>query len=547
MNNFKCKMCGGSLSISEGQKVVDCDFCGSHQTVPTSTSDKQFNLHNRANSLRLINEFDKAIAIYETIISEFPSDAEAHFGLLLSRYGIEYVDDPKTGKKIPTCHRVQFKSIVDDIDYLEALKYSDVIEQKHYQDQVAQIAKIQKAYLEISSKEDKYDIFICYKETDSQGARTRDSVLAQEIYNELTKKKYKVFFARLSLESKIGSEYEPIIFSALHSAKVMLVIGTRSDYFNAVWVKNEWSRFLSIMGKSDEKKYLIPCYRDIDAYELPTELLAYQSQDMNKLGFIQDLTNGIDKIFDRKKIVIEPTSNQNYTNMGVAPLLKRARILISGGDFKKANEIIEQALNGDPENAEAYILLLMTELRINEESQLSQCAKPIGQYQNYKNALKFANEEYRNQIKGYHDKNLARIGIFKFNEALKTLVTAKILYNQAMILIKNYDFRTAIEKLEKIKGFNDVDDLMIRTKKQIPIEDAYQRAIVFSQSKIVNQVKEANLFFEKNKNYRQSAQHLKKSEVNLKLLIRKEKKAAIIVILIVVAFFLLGAIGSNFI
>ena len=40
------------------------------------------------------------------------------------RCGIEYVDDPLTKKKIATCHRTQFKSILDDPDYETALAHA---------------------------------------------------------------------------------------------------------------------------------------------------------------------------------------------------------------------------------------------------------------------------------------------------------------------------------------------------------------------------------------------------------------------------------------
>ena len=59
---------------------------------------------------------------------------------------------------------------------------------------------------------------------------------------------FKVFYAAISLEDKLGSAYEPCIFAALNSAKVMLAIGTKPEYFNAVWVKNEWSRFLKLIA-----------------------------------------------------------------------------------------------------------------------------------------------------------------------------------------------------------------------------------------------------------------------------------------------------------
>ncbi len=73
------------------------------------------------------------------------------------------------------------------------------------------------------------------------------------------------------MEDKAGQEYEPYIFAALHSAKVMVVVGTKPEYLNAVWVKNEWSRYLTLM-KHDRKRLLIPCYRDMDPYDLPEQL-----------------------------------------------------------------------------------------------------------------------------------------------------------------------------------------------------------------------------------------------------------------------------------
>ena len=68
------------------------------------------NLFNRANILRMKSEFDKAEEIYEKIIQRDSTQAEAYWGLILCKYGIEYVDDPATYKKIPTCHRASYDS-----------------------------------------------------------------------------------------------------------------------------------------------------------------------------------------------------------------------------------------------------------------------------------------------------------------------------------------------------------------------------------------------------------------------------------------------------
>ena len=102
---LKCKMCGGNLDVQEGMTICECDYCGSVQTVPQLDNEKKITLFSRANRLRSVCEFDKASSVYESIVTEFPEEAEAYWGLVLCKYGIEYVDDPKTGKKIPTCHR----------------------------------------------------------------------------------------------------------------------------------------------------------------------------------------------------------------------------------------------------------------------------------------------------------------------------------------------------------------------------------------------------------------------------------------------------------
>lgn len=304
MEALKCKMCGGNLQVTEGQSYGTCDSCGTTMTIPKTVDERILNLFNRANDYRLNNEFDKALATYESILSEDNTNAEAHWGCVISKYGIEYVEDPATHKRIPTCHRVQSTSILADLEYKKALEYADDSSKELYTKEATEISEIQKRILAIANQEDAYDIFICYKETDEYGKRTMDSALAQDIYFQLKDEGYKVFFSRITLEDKLGQEYEPYIFAALNSAKVMLVIGTKPEYYNAVWVKNEWSRFLAL-AKNDRSKLIIPCYRDMDAYNLPEELSLFQSQDMGRIGFIQDLIRGIGKVIVKDQTVEE--------------------------------------------------------------------------------------------------------------------------------------------------------------------------------------------------------------------------------------------------
>ena len=391
---FKCKMCGASLDIVEGSTVCECEYCGTKQTVPKAMDENMQNLCNRANTLRMKGEFDKAAQIYEKIVQLDSTQSEAYWGLILCKYGIEYVDDPATLKKIPTCHRASYDSIIADEDYKSALANADIMQRSVYEEQAKEIDRIQKEILALAQKEETYDVFICYKETDANGQRTQDSVIANDIYYQLTNEGYKVFYAAITLEGKLGSAYEPIIFAALNSAKVMLVIGTNPDYFNAVWVKNEWSRFLKIIQK-DRSKLLIPCYRDMDAYELPEEFAHLQAQDMSKIGFINDIVRGIKKVIvknDPKTTVAKETT---VVNANVAPLLERVFMFLEDGEWESADEYCEKVLDIEPKNAQAYLGKLMAELKVKTKDKLKDCATPFDNKGCYQKTMRFGDDELK--------------------------------------------------------------------------------------------------------------------------------------------------------
>ena len=88
---IKCKMCGGELEIAEDLSICECEFCGTKQTIPKVKDENIQNLFNRANNLRMKAEFDKSAEIYEKIIQTNEEEAEAYWGLILCKYGIEYV------------------------------------------------------------------------------------------------------------------------------------------------------------------------------------------------------------------------------------------------------------------------------------------------------------------------------------------------------------------------------------------------------------------------------------------------------------------------
>ena len=210
---FRCKMCGGSLEVAANQTTAVCEYCGTIQTLPRLNDERIANLYDRANHFRRNNDYDKALGIYEQILCEDRSDSEAYWSIVLCRYGIEYVEDPTTKKRIPTINRTQLASIFSDADYRSAILYADDAQKEIYEAEAKAIDDIQKRILEVYNSGESFDIFICYKDTDNNGRRTPDSVLANDLYNELTEEGYKVFFSRITLEDKLGEEFEGVISS----------------------------------------------------------------------------------------------------------------------------------------------------------------------------------------------------------------------------------------------------------------------------------------------------------------------------------------------
>ncbi|MBR3392593.1 MAG: TIR domain-containing protein [Firmicutes bacterium] len=472
---FKCKMCGGNLEVQEGMTVCECEYCGSIQTIPQLDDEKKVNLFTRANRLRSACEFDKAAGVYESIIAEFPEEAEAYWGLLLCKYGIEYVDDPKTGKKIPTCHRSSFDSIMDDPDFEMVMEYSDAVSRSVYRNEAKAIEELRKAIIEVSSKEEPYDIFICYKETDDKGERTIDSVIAQDVYDALTEKGYKVFFSRITLEDKLGQEYEPYIFAALNSAKIMLAFGTDYEYYNAVWVKNEWSRFLSLMEKG-EKKTLIPCYKGIDAYDMPKEFARLQAQDMGKVGAIQDLLRGIGKIIGTKTssdtVIINGTAGAE-----IAVLLQRGNMALEDKDYRGAEGYFERALDISPTEAQAYVGKLLASLKVSALAELKKAAIVLEENKDFRRAVQFADPELKKKLEEVQEANDLTIARQRF-----------------IGVVKKYRKKTIQKSLSSVK--KDVYERLILkgSEAEQEAQDIYQRLVYaeaisdYDYSKLVDRI-----------------------------------------------------------
>lgn len=483
---LKCKICGGDIEVTDDKTVGICLYCGCAITFPKLDDEQRAMMFNRGNQYRRMGDFDRAVSVYEQIIQEDNTDAEAHWGCAISKFGIEYVEDPSTYDWIPTCHRLSFDSFLEDIDYLAALEYSDGITKKQYIKDAAKIVEVQKGILRTSQNEEPFDVFICYKESTDNGDRTMDSVLAQDIYYQLTDKGYRVFYSKITLEDKVGSEFEPYIFAALNSAKVMIVVGTKKEYLNAVWVKNEWSRYLAIMRKKRDRA-ILPCYKDMDPYDMPEALSVLQSYDMSKIGFIQDLLRGISKIVDNgEKEGIQNHVNEGIQTSSIEALIKRILIFLEDGDFAKADNYCENVLNTDPENSRAYLYKVMSAEGVKFESELFRLGVKIQSDSNFIKAVRFANKEEKKKLEkiiddaqAYENEKtyLYACGVAESEEDLMKICEAYCLF-------------------EKLSGYKDSEEKMSDLESRF-ISPQYNAAIAkFEKAETYSEMKEVYSIFE---------------------------------------------------
>ena len=343
-----CNICGANLIYKDGKWV--CPACGAYKTEEISNEEVTL-LYNAAQKLRLAS-FDDAEEAYRDIIAKYPENSEAHWGLVLSKYGIKYEDD-YDGKKLPTCYATSIESVLTDKDYLDAVRLcKDKYQKEYYIEQGKVLEKIRVEWLEKASKEPKYDVFLCFKDSDKLNnmERTDDSIEVANLYTHLSSLGYKVFYSRESLRDKVAEKYEPYIYNALNTAAVMIVYGSKIEYFSSVWMKNEWTRYVRRLreGLKIEGSLVIAC-DGVNPGDLPRPLNQMQVLDARKKTFYGDLEAHIAKIISiarRPKATVERVEISSAIGKKKASIDNQIKtIKVGGGVGKKTPVVIDNAVS----------------------------------------------------------------------------------------------------------------------------------------------------------------------------------------------------------
>ena len=386
-----CKICGGPLR--DDGVFLECLACGAKYESRAKKSQNEVMLYNAFDELRK-GEFEEAADSFGCIISKDKNSHEAYWGRALARAGVLFVDDVD-GKKVPTCHRISENSFLQDKDYLAAIEHCDGEVRENYILLGNKIEKIRTEWLNKASKEKPYDIFICYKDSDTENGieRTKDSYEAQNLYTYLTQAGYRVFFSRESLRDKIAEQYEPYIFNAIKTARVMIIYAQNPDYVVSTWVKNEWRRYAKLIAEGEKHSAsLVVVYENFDPNLLPSSLKNRQCLDGSKKTFLGDLLRHIEKVFEEttcsegsgiEKISLksgrtlkkakeagtrqieQKSLNLNGIDLSLSEKkqLGVVKVMAQNGLFDEASELLDSIIKANPDSAEAMMYKLFVKYR----------------------------------------------------------------------------------------------------------------------------------------------------------------------------------------
>jgi len=293
-----CTRCGRPIVFGAGASVQCCVACGCLNERPRAQG-PTLDLLRRATEQRLRCDFANAENSYQHVLLDYPDEHEALWGLALCRYGVEYVDDPQTGKRLPVVHGVRKKPLQTDSDFEQACEAASADVRAQYEAEAEYIDNAMHRIRELAETCPPFDVFICHKTTKpGSDEYTEDYNRAFKLYHMLDKLGYRAFFAPMEMEGvAAGSDYEAGICHALETAKVMLVVCSDAEYLKSPWVRNEWRRFLEMADGGADKCLLPLMYGEFQPAQLPRDFRVRKLQTviMGEMGSAEKVVGTVRK------------------------------------------------------------------------------------------------------------------------------------------------------------------------------------------------------------------------------------------------------------
>lgn len=164
------------------------------------------------------------------------------------------------------------------------------------------------------------EVYICYKESDDAGRRTKDSIIAQEVYNKLESSNINTFYERISADGKIEDDLEESKYSAISKAKAVLVVGTSKEIFAELEKK---------YGEVFFGKKVIPFCVDVNPGDIPKSLSSIQAINYSSIGWEKDLINGLYNLLGKEKSDFNSFYSKKHRKTAIIVTLLSVLVLVS--------------------------------------------------------------------------------------------------------------------------------------------------------------------------------------------------------------------------
>lgn len=175
-----------------------------------------------------------------------------------------------------------------------------------------------------------------------------------------------------------------------------------------------------------------------------------RKQESNQ-SFSESTDNGNDicqSYTPKAKVVKKQTVDVDSGNANTAAFFKRVYIFLEDGDWDRADEYCEKVLDIDPENAEAYVGKLMAELQVHCRDDLQNQTYPFAEKNNFKKAVRFGNENLKDELNGYITHIIERNKNEIYDNAVSTMNSAST----------EKAYKHAAKIFKKISGWKDADN-----------------------------------------------------------------------------------------
>lgn len=326
----ECRCCGTLMKFRPGEGSRPCPGCET-QNQPPRVEGPALASFRHAIRLQKDMDFDRARASYDLVLNFYPENAEALWGRLLCQYGAAPISEG--GRNYYMIHRPEErKPLREQPDYHRACQLAEPAFRAQMQQEAAYIDSAAFRIRKLAEEKPDFDVFLCHKCSRPEGGYTEDYKRACNLYMLLKAQGYRVFFAPVEMERQAaGEDYEAMIYHALRSSRVMLVVCSDAAYLHSKWVQAEWKRYLYMMERDPEKRLIPLLYGGMDVSGVPEQFRNWNLQGIKMEGDGYELVlRNLKRIFGEMKP--EPGQEPAHTAEHV---LRKAPDVPDGNDAKE--------------------------------------------------------------------------------------------------------------------------------------------------------------------------------------------------------------------